>query len=97
MRTAVRETSLEAFRGLGPKLPAQQSAIVDHLARNSHRDYTRSELAHALGISLQSVCGRVNELVKMRQVEECLRRRCERTGNTAYPVRIAKRQAGLFE
>lgn len=78
MRTAVADTSIAAYHAMRPRLGGQQNQVVGFLARNVHRDYTRSELAEATGMRLSSVCGRVAELIERRV-----------TGVNAHPLRLA--------
>jgi hypothetical protein len=96
VRTAIAETSLIAYRAMGPKLSRQENEVVAFLAKHCHRDYTRNEIAAATGIRLSSVCGRCNSLVERQALSEGPRRRCAITGSTAHPLRLAPAQADLF-
>ena len=61
----VRETSKQALakhRGSG-KLTAQQAVIVAWLRAHRGQEHTRQELSKALGLGINVVCGRVNELL----------------------------------
>ena len=81
---------------MGPRLGAQQHAIIKFLAAHCERDYTRNELAEMLGIRISSACGRVKELLDMGVIEESPRR-CDRyTGIASHPVKLRSLQAELF-
>jgi predicted transcriptional regulator len=95
MRTAVRDTSLAAFRAMGPRLGTQQRTVVEYLEEH-RRAFTRNELALATGLALSAICGRVNELVKAGALVECPRRRCHVTGKSAHPVRLAPEQMSFL-
>ena len=74
------------------RLGKQSRAIVEFMAINIDRDWSRAELAEQLGLRLSSVCGRVNELIHSRHVEPQPNRRCQVTAKTVSPVRLR----GLF-
>lgn len=96
--TGTNRASIEAYYGMiaGPKLGEQQRKIVAFLARNGHRDWTRSEIADALQMRVASVCGRVNELVAERTVVEGERRACGITGTSAHRLSLAPAQMELI-
>lgn len=96
MRTAVADTSIAAYHAMGPRLGVQQNQVVGLLARNVHRDYTRSEIAEATGMRLSSVCGRVAELLERQMLTEGPRRPCRVTGVNAHPLRLAPAQMDLL-
>lgn len=91
----VRDTSIDAFYALGPKLGQQQRTIVAFLAKRCERDWTRGELAQATGMRLSSVCGRVKELADLKVIDELPRRPCRTTGVQAHPIRLAAAQLEL--
>jgi len=98
MRTAtnIRESSLRAYHAIEPSLQDREREIIRFLARNAHRDFTRLEIATESGISLQSVCGRINRLLKIGALEELPIRKCK-YGKSGCPVRLMPSQMGLFE
>ena len=75
-------------------LSAGQRRVMDVIRPGL--DFTRAEIAHAAGVPLQSVCGRVNELVTAGRLENGPRRICSRTGNPANPVRLPSKQLELL-
>jgi len=93
MRTAtnIRESSLRAYHAIEPGLQDREREIIRFLARNAHRDFTRLEIATESGISLQSVCGRINRLLKIGALEELPIRKCK-YGKSGCPVRLMPTQ-----
>lgn len=54
------------------------------------RQMTRQELSAFTGIPLESVCGRVNELMQRSAVEVCGSRYCQDTGKDREVLRVRK-------
>lgn len=81
----VRQTSREALQKYvaAGKDKTHRARILLWLV--GHRG-TRAEISVATGISLQSVCGRVNELIGLDQAQEIGRATCSVTGSTAMVV-----------
>jgi hypothetical protein len=95
MKTAMSDTSLDAYRSHSVRaLSAGQRRVMDVIRPGV--DFTRAEIAHAAGVPLQSVCGRVNELVTAGRLENGPRRICSRTGNAANPLRLPSKQLELL-
>lgn len=92
----IADTSRDAYeqhRGSGA-LGEQQRKVM--LFFHTHGgEHTRSELAAKIGMRLSSVCGRVNELIKLSYLVECQRRPCKETGISAHPVKLPPRQLEL--
>ena len=90
MRTNVRDTSLTAYDALD--LTQGQAKVLRFLSENTYRaDWTRGEIAKYGGFPIQSVCGRVNELLAQgRLTEQEQVRPCRVTGNSAHPVSIPR-------
>lgn len=84
-----------AYRSLewSGRMTRQQKLVMDFFALNPQRTYTRQELANALGLGINVVCGRVNELMREPFVllEECGRRECRITGESANALQAAAR------
>lgn len=72
------------------RLGDQEQALLEFLAANPTRNYSRTELHKALDLPVASVCGRINTLVKLGLVNERPTRPCQITGKTITPVRIAR-------
>ena len=95
MKTAMASTSLDAYRSHSvAALTSGQRRVMESIRPGL--DFTRAEIAHASGMALQSVCGRVNELVAAGVLEHGPRRICSRTGNPANPVRLPSKQLELL-
>jgi len=95
MKTAMASTSLDAYRSHTVRDLSEGQARVMAAVR-PRVDFTRAELAKASGMPLQSVCGRVNELVSAGELEHGPRRLCSVTGNAANPVRLPAKQRELI-
>jgi hypothetical protein len=92
---SVADTSLEAYREhrQSGELGAQQRKVMlfFHLKGGEH---TRSELAEKIPMRLSSVCGRVNELIKLGYLVECERRPCAGDWHQRAPGEVAAAAAG---
>jgi hypothetical protein len=98
MRTAVRETSIDAHRNMpARKLGAQQQRIcevIEDALKAGHQDMSLQEIKAAYQakfrttIDLSTVSGRVNEMVGVRLQRLETTRPCSVTGKTVHPVRI---------
>jgi hypothetical protein len=108
MKTAVRDTSIDAYRQMPARqLGAQQTRIVEVIEdafRSGHADMSLQEIKAAYkakfgtSIDLSTVSGRVNELVGIRLQRLETTRRCSVTGKSIHPVRIPLvLQPGLFQ
>lgn len=91
---SVATTSIENYREhrSSGKLGAQAREILEFLAKHTHRDWSRAELADDLDLRLSSVCGRVNELIHGGYLDMAPTRKCQVTGKKIHPVRLK----GLF-
>lgn len=95
----IADTSCDAYREHrnSGELGAQQKRIMIFLhTYPKGGDFTRSELAQLIGMRLSSVCGRVNELIKLGYLLECARRPCKVTGISAHPVKLPPMQRQLL-
>ena len=97
--TAIRDTSIKAYYELAAnqQLTAQQRKIVAYLAFHAHRDHTRAEIAKGTGLLLQSVCGRVRELLDAQTIQEAQARPCRESGRSAHPLSLAPIQQEMFD
>lgn len=89
-----RDTSVDAYHGLGPKLGQQAARIVSHVTAYGG-DFSRTELSRATGISINAVCGRINELVTAGVLVESEPRQCSVTGKRVHPVMLPAVQMSL--
>lgn len=71
------------------RMTKQQHLVMDFFAINQQRDFTRQELAQALSLGINVICGRVNELLRspFTLLEETGRRECRITGESANAIR----------
>ena len=91
-----RNESYWSLRDSG-KLTERQEQVMHVIHSDPSRDWTRNEIAHALGWPINCVTGRVTELLG-KYLEECPKRFCTvaRTGKAVTPVRATKPQRELF-
>lgn len=84
-----RDTSIAAFHELqtGKHLNRLEQQVVNFLA-DSSRPASRSMIADGTGLAINSVCGRVNELIKRGILEDAGKMRCSVTGRTVHAVQI---------
>jgi len=87
--TGVSDTSLEAYcsiKGNGVQLN-QVGRVYNCIYCSIKPDgLTRSEISKMTDISLNAVCGRVNELMKKGFIVQNVRRKCKVTGYNAYTL-----------
>lgn len=94
MRTAVAETSIQAYREIQAEgvLTAQQKTLMLALHANwaPGRTWSLQEIVILTGLPINVVSGRVNELKteRPRYLEEVAKRRCSVTGRTVTPVTL---------
>lgn len=86
--------AFESHRSTGA-LTQQQRKVLAHMAHECHRDWSRAELAEATGISLQAICGRANELVKLGLLHEPKTRKCGVTGRSVHALALVPSQQDL--
>lgn len=89
MKTAVADTSIERYKAMVAEgeVTRVQAAILCKMEEG--KEYTRAELSERSHLPINTVCGRVNELVKDDRLEESGVRKCSVTGYTAKTVRLA--------
>lgn len=92
--TAVRETSLIAYRALAfsGKLGEQQRKVIDLFLANPSATYTRQEIVEKTGLTINAVCGRVNELLTepLLLLREIGRRECSVTKSTVNAIALTR-------
>lgn len=89
MKTAVADTSIERYKALVAEgvVTRCQAAILHKLEEGT--EYTRAEISEMTKLPINSVCGRVHELIhEVKRLEEGSKRACKVTGNTAHTVRL---------
>ena len=97
MRTAVAESSLDAYRSFSvPTLQRKEQEVMDVFLASPGLTITREQLAERLGWKEAAVCGRANSLVAKNALEEIDGGRTK-SGRGAKLLRIpVKGQMGLF-
>lgn len=91
----VRDTSMAAYRALqwSGKLAAQQMVVLALFLANPTARRTRQEIASYTGLSINAVCGRVNELMSgpfFVLVEDDEKKTCAITKNRVTALRLAR-------
>lgn len=96
MRTAVADTSIQAYRDLRAvgQLSRQQRVIM--AAIKIGNDYSLQELVRLTQLPVNVVSGRVNELKSAQRLVLGMLRKCSVTGRTIHPVRLPLGQLELF-
>jgi hypothetical protein len=85
----VRQTSLDALYKLEQSgKGAEQRTKVLRFMINNGGYFTRAELSKRTGLPINSICGRVNELLKLKMIFETGRRKCRVTGNHSLVVTV---------
>ncbi len=81
------ETSREAAASIeGSPAARQRQQVLGELRRRGEAGATRQELAHALGLGEASVCGRVDELIRLGEAFQAGVRRKTTSGRSAAVV-----------
>jgi predicted transcriptional regulator len=81
MYTSIQPTSLNAFyTEIKPHLGDRQKVVLEEIKKGGNM--TNSEIKEALGVEINTVTPRVNELVKLGLVMEGGKRTCRVTGRT---------------
>lgn len=67
----MKNTSIEAYAALNAtsKSETQKHIIIDYL--KEHGEATRQQIADDTEITINAVCGRVNELFKQKRISSC--------------------------
>ncbi len=84
----IQDTSLEIYlKKVYPNLNARQRVVL-HYLRNVGTARTNEEILTALGVPINHITGRANELVKKGLVVDVGRRRCEVTGHNVHAWKV---------
>jgi len=86
-RRTVASTSRDAYEAIQPRLGSRQLEVLRSLRRMGPGGATREEIADDINRPIQSVCGRVHELVALGLVEETEDRRLTKYGHAAKVCR----------
>lgn len=77
----IQDTSREAFYDIQPQLGQRQKEVLD--AFYKHGPMTNTELSRIVGLPINMITPRTNELVKMGYISLSHRRPCKVTGRSA--------------
>lgn len=90
----MRDTSLQAYNYIKPTLSISQKELYEVLEQYPN-GLTRAELSSATSMSIlsryypiNSVCGRVNEMLEKHVIKEDGTRKCSVTFNTAHILKV---------
>lgn len=78
---STQDTSREAFHDIQPELGDRQHEVLK--AFRTHGPMTNTELSRIIGLPINMITPRTNELVKLGFVKEHSRRPCKITGRRA--------------
>ena len=84
----VRQTSIEAYSRIKKELGKRQQEVYDGFLGNG--TCTNLELSRSLGIPINQITPRTNELVKLGFVAEVEKRVCGVSGRKAISWRVKK-------
>ena len=84
----VKQTSLEAYSRIKKELGSRQQEVYDGFLGNG--TCTNLELSRSLGIPINQITPRTNELVKLGFVTEDEKRRCSVSGRKAIAWRVKR-------
>lgn len=81
----VRNTSKKALQTInGLQINRLEKKILKTVL--TRKDMTRQEISRATGISINSVCGRVNRMVEYGVLDETRKRACRITGFNVWAL-----------
>jgi len=86
----MRDTSLDAFNEVKSELGARQRVVLDainHIIYTKNTYPTNLELSQFLGIPINSITPRTNELFKLGRIWNDGKRTCKVSGRMAYTWR----------
>ena len=89
----VRQTSIDVYHDTVEQRGTQAQVIYDFLNENNrgmpdYHNFTLKEISRFIGIEINAVSGRVNELKKQGLITECPKRPCSITKRLVTPVKI---------
>lgn len=78
LNTGVTDTSIDAFKGIQKEMGTRQIAVLNTF--KELKTATNLEVSKRMGLPINQVTPRTNELVKMGKVEACGKRKCQISG-----------------
>lgn len=88
----IAETSLKAYRAIKPFLNGKRAEIYEFMKKRPN-GATRQEISRALGEPINSVCGRVNELLERGYLVVVGTKKDAVTGHSAEILKAVERVA----
>ena len=89
----VRQTSIDAYHDTVEQRGTQAEVIYDFLFENNrgmpfYNNFTLKEISRFIGLEINAVSGRVNDLKKQGLITECPKRPCTITKRLVTPVKV---------
>lgn len=88
----IAETSVRAYRAVKPFLNGKRAQIYEFMKKRPN-GATRQEISRALGEPINSVCGRVNELLERGYLVVVGTKKDAVTGHSAEILKVVERVA----
>jgi len=82
----ILDTSLDAFQSIIPELGSRQAAVYDIIRHLNNP--TNAEISRFMGMPINTITPRTNELRKRGLVTDAGKRECSVTGKTVHAWRI---------
>lgn len=90
-------TSIESAESMRIPAGTIRAKVFETIARRGARGATRDELSELLGLGIQTICGRCNELLKVGHIVDSGRVRASRSGrNQVVLVSVSCAPASEF-
>jgi hypothetical protein len=87
MLTQVSDSSIDCYHSHKLEFNHQEQIIMDFIDAHPTKTFTRREIAHATGLEVSAVAGRVNALLHKKNVlHELPRRICTHSGISSHTV-----------
>lgn len=88
----VKDTSWKAYQDIlrGGIAATQAEKVLQAINYYPEKGVTRSQLSAALGMPINSVCGRVNELLKAEVIYVSGTGKCPVTGRTVEVLKVVE-------
>jgi DNA-binding transcriptional regulator GbsR (MarR family) len=75
-------TSIKAYRQIKADGTIGKQHLMVIMAMRGRKNMSLQEISNASGVSINAVCGRVNELKKLKIIAKSEKRKCRITGRT---------------
>ena len=95
IKTAVQQTSLQAYADIMPELPDRQRQVYEFICRHG-KSVTNGEIAYYTGLAINVVTPRSYELRQLGMILFAGKRPCVITGRMCMTWKPAGEQGELF-